>query len=137
MVFALELRAMIARWQLIALVALAAVGSGIGRARAASAPRCGAPGKPPCPLQRWMRRHVAAPYAEHDDAALAKNLAALTRINPEPNRWHHWDLFAREGANDARRHRDPVLSCVRCHDVYRAKYNAKYRQRALPFRSGS
>jgi hypothetical protein len=123
--------------QLVAALSLAAVAATMGRAQAANSPHCGAPGKPPCPLQRWMRREVAAPYAKRHDAALAKHLAELVRVNPEPSRWHHWDLFAREGAADAREHRDPVLSCVRCHDVYRAKYNAKYRERSLAFRQGS
>lgn len=123
-------------WQLMALVLLAALGGAAGGARAASAARCGAPGKPPCPLQRWMRREIAAPYAEHDNAALAKNLLALLRVNPEPKHWHNWDRFARRGAAAARKGRDPVLSCVHCHDVYRAKYNAKYRERELPFHGG-
>lgn len=92
---------------------------------------CGRPGKPPCPLQRWMRVRVAAPMARGEHQQLARSLERLVQMNPEPDKWQNWNRFAREGAARARDGRDVESSCTRCHRVYRAKYNDKYRERPV------
>lgn len=112
----------------LACGALCAWGSA-GRAETAA---CGAPGKPPCPLQQWMRVNIAAPMAEGHRKELAENLERLVKLNPDPGEWQNWNRFAREGAERARKGRHVQPSCTRCHDVYRAKYNEKYRERAVP-----
>ncbi len=93
---------------------------------------CGAPGKPACPMQQWMRVNIAAPLAAGDQQKLARNLELLVKLNPDPAKWQNWNRFAREGAERARKGRHPQPSCTSCHNVYRAEYNEKYRQRAAP-----
>ncbi len=116
-----------------ALLAAGLFAAAIPRARAAREPRpaCGAPGKPACPLQHWMRTRIAAPLATHDLAMLAAGLDELAKLNPEPHNWGNWTRYAREAASAARSGKTPLLACVNCHKVYRAEYNAKYRQRAI------
>ena len=103
-----------------------------GTAGRAESGACGAPGKPPCPMQQWMRVNIAAPMAKGEHDKLAKNLARLVQLNPDPGKWQNWNRFAREGAERARKGRHVQPSCTRCHDVYRAEYNRKYRERAVP-----
>jgi hypothetical protein len=95
---------------------------------------CGAPGKPPCPLQAWMREQVAAPLAKRDRERLAAGLERLRALNPEPDGWKHWDRIASDGARAAREGNDggTLEACRRCHDVYRSRYNDRFRERALP-----
>ena len=94
---------------------------------------CGAPGKPPCPLQAWMRGNVAAPLALRDLAKLAQSLDALRALNPDP-RWTNWERFASDGARAAREGdaSKAQQSCTRCHEIYRARYNELHRGRAAP-----
>jgi hypothetical protein len=95
---------------------------------------CGRPGKPACPLQAWMRGHVAAPLATGNFDQLAQSFAQVAKYNPDPSGWKNWDRFASEGATAARERdgRKTARACTSCHDVYRAKYNAQHRERALP-----
>jgi cytochrome c-type biogenesis protein CcmH/NrfG len=117
------------------VVVLAAAGLLLPVALAAPpAPACGAPGKPACPLQQWMRSEVAAPLATGELERLAQNLERVGAMNPEPAKWANWTAIAREGANAARnRNAEGARSaCARCHKVYRRGYNARYRERSLP-----
>lgn len=96
---------------------------------AADGGTCGAPGKPACPLQDWMRRNLALALAKKDGAALATHFEEIERRNPAKGQWANWNRFAREGAEAARagRFSGVITTCGRCHSVYRSEYIAKYR----------
>ncbi len=98
------------------------------------AERCGVPGKPPCPLQAWMRGRVAAPLAKRDWTRLAESLDRLPALNPQPGGWKHWERLAIEGARAARDGNDTkaLRACTGCHDLYRTQYNELFRARPLP-----
>jgi len=116
---------------LVAALVGGALGASAGAGRADDA-ACGQPGKPPCPLQRWMRTRIAAPMAKGDRQALARKLERLVQLNPNPQKWSNWNRFAREGAERARKGRHVQPSCTSCHRVYRTDYNKKYRKRPVP-----
>lgn len=124
------------RWKqaLVALSILAGSAAAPGEARSETAPSCGAPGKPACPLQHWMRRELAAALAHKDLKGLERGFEALVRINPEPKKWANWNKFAKDGAEAARegRARGAIAACAHCHSIYRPEYNAKYRARVVP-----
>ena len=116
------------RWTwMIAVLALA------GSSRADEAPSCGAPGKPPCPLQQWMRVNMAAPMAKGKNEELAEAFDALVAMNPRPKEWHNWNKFAKDGAAAARAGKEHTAesACGHCHRVYRREYNARYRERGV------
>lgn len=115
-------------WPLMLLVGLLAA----PEARAEAA-RCGAPGKPPCPLQHWMRSELATALAHKDLKALERGLSRAVELNPDPKSWKNWTKFARDGATAARegRARSVIAACARCHSIYRPEYNVKYRTRRV------
>jgi hypothetical protein len=80
-----------------------------------------------------MRQHAALALAKKDAAALATHFETIGRMNPAKKEWGNWDRFAREGAEAARAGRmsGAITTCGRCHSVYRATYNAKYRMRSV------
>jgi len=124
------------KWAVSALLgalALTALTARSEPALADPAPRCGAPGKPACPMQRWMRSRLATALAHKDLKALAEGLEALVALNPEPKKWRNWDKFANDGARAARegRARSVIASCAHCHSIYRPEYNVKYRTRRV------
>jgi len=96
-------------------------------------PACGTPGRPACPLQRWMRTEIAAPFAKKDAARLADGFERLAELNPDPKKWPKWSQFARDGARAAREHRAAavIIACAHCHSTYRSDYNREFRRRAL------
>ena len=98
-----------------------------------AAPPCGAPGRPACPMQRWMRNRVAVPYATRNLAKLAAALEQLTEFNPRPDKWHNWRRFCAQGAAAARDGRKDraVRGCTHCHRVYRPAYNRAHRTRPI------
>ena len=119
----------------LALLAPLLVGAALGTS-ATAGPRdgaCGRPGKAACPLQAWMRQHVAAPLAKRDFGALASSFEKVARLNPDAERFTHWERLANEGAAAARRQMLPKVttSCSRCHELYRAKYNERHRARRI------
>ena len=94
---------------------------------------CGSAGRPPCPLQRWMRKQVAVPYAKRDLSGLAAALNTLAQNNPNPRRWANWTKFAEKGAASAAAGREDTVSfCTRCHRAYRRTYKATARTREPP-----
>src|SRR5262245_40994511 len=113
----------------IALMLLSASAGAAGSA----GPVCGEPGRPPCPLQRWMRTERAQPIAKKDAGALADALERLSALNPEPNKWQNWTKFAQDGARAAREGKTAAvtIACAHCHSIYRGEYNIKYRRRAI------
>lgn len=94
---------------------------------------CGAPGLPPCPLQRWMRSRVATPLAEDQLEVLAANLEKTATLSPDPG-WGAWPELARRAAASARRGDLNTIraTCKACHDRFREAYRAKYRLRPVP-----
>ena len=100
----------------------------------ASAPRCGGPSLPACPMQQWMRDHVAVPYAQGDLERLAGVLDQLVEHNPRPGKWHNWKLFCQRGARAARAgsRSGAAADCTHCHDTYRRGYNLTCRERPVP-----
>ncbi|MBI3202047.1 MAG: hypothetical protein HYZ29_10935 [Myxococcales bacterium] len=101
---------------------------------APAAPACGAPGKPACPLQSYMRTRLATALAHRDFRELERRLTQVAEQNPEPRKWHNWNKFALDGARAARegRLRGVIAACARCHAIYRPEHNIKYRERKLP-----
>jgi hypothetical protein len=121
-------------WMRSAPAILVLILASVGLAGAAGpAPMCGVPGRRPCPMQVFMRDHLARPYAERDFNALSVSLARLGRLNPEPSDWQNWSLFAAEAAQGARAHdeAETLKSCSRCHRSYRSLYLARFRERSL------
>jgi hypothetical protein len=98
-------------------------------ANAGAEPACGAPGKPACPLQDWMRRNLALALAKKDGPALVKHFEEIGRRNPSKGQWANWNKFAKDGADAARagRFSGVITTCGRCHSVYRAEYIIRYR----------
>jgi hypothetical protein len=100
----------------------------------ATATVCGSPGRPPCPLQAWMRERMAKPYAERRFDELARSAAALAALNPEPKQWGDWDELAQAVLRAAQAHDEvqTLRACTQCHRAYRHDYVTQYRERALP-----
>lgn len=122
------------RWFCLSGVgAILALALAFSSAPAEAAPRCGAPGKPACPFQEFMRARLAAAFAKRDFAELERRLLEVAEKNPEPKQWHNWNKFAKDGAKAAREKRlsGVVAACARCHGIYRPEFNAKYRQRIV------
>lgn len=94
---------------------------------------CGAPGLPPCPLQRWMRARVATPLAQDDLVVLAASLERTATLSPDAS-WSAWPDLARRGAAAAKRGdlNAARATCKACHDSFREAYRAKYRLRPVP-----
>jgi hypothetical protein len=120
----------------IAAVALVVLGFGadLRAAPTAATSVCGSPGKPPCPLQAWMREQMARPYASRSFDELAGSAVALVALNPKPKEWGDWDELARDVARGAKAHDEiqTLRACTQCHHTRRQDYVSQYRERALP-----
>ena len=116
----------------VAAAAVLALTTPTGQAAAGNA-ECGKPGKPPCPMQAWMRKKVSVPYAKKDWPKLATALDHLISLNPEPKKWANWDKFSRDGAKASRdgKKQGALASCTSCHKVYRRAYNVAHRKRPV------
>jgi hypothetical protein len=103
---------------------------GVGPAQSGE---CGKPGQPPCPLQDWMRKNVAAPLAANDPAALAVALERAARLSPDPT-WATWGSAASAGAEAARKGdvAGARAACKTCHDAWRTTYREQFRTRPVP-----
>ena len=101
---------------------------------AADSAECGKPGKPPCPMQAWMRNKLSSPYAKKEWSKLATALDQLVSLNPRPKKWANWNKFCSDGAGAAREGKQPgaQASCTSCHKIYRRAYNVAYRKRPVP-----
>lgn len=97
-----------------------------------AAPRCGEPGRPECPLQRWMDQRLNGPLAQEATAELVKSFRYLAAIAPQE--FPDWGAWALNGAESASRGDFEAIkrSCTGCHDDYRARYRKEMRARALP-----
>ncbi|MEZ4225855.1 MAG: hypothetical protein R3B13_33215 [Polyangiaceae bacterium] len=116
-----------APWLAAALLVSRATGASEGAAR------CGGPGRVPCPLQAWMRTHVAAPLATGKLDEVDQALQRLESLNPAPDKWQNWSKIAREGASAAREGdaKGARAACGRCHRAYRRAYNQNHRARRV------
>jgi len=88
---------------------------------------CGDKGKPPCPMQAWMKANMAPAAANGDTDALAKNLDYVA--GHAPAGFTDWSKIAKEGAAAAKK-KDidgAKKSCKTCHDMYKAKYKEEMR----------
>ena len=94
---------------------------------------CGKPGQPPCPLQDWMRKNVAAALAANDAAALSVALEKAAKLSPDPT-WASWASAASSGAAAAKKGdiAGARASCKTCHDVWRTAYRDQFRTRPIP-----
>lgn len=103
-----------------------------GRAPAQSG-ECGKPGQPPCPLQDWMRKNVAAALAANDSAALSVALERAAALSPNPA-WASWGSAASSGAAAAKKGdiAGARAACKTCHDAWRASYRDQFRMRPIP-----
>lgn len=100
---------------------------------AVAAPACGAPGKPACAFQGYMRTRIATALAHRDFRELERRLGEVAELNPDPAKWHNWSKFARDGARAARegRLRGVIAACASCHAIYRPEHNVRFRERKL------
>ncbi len=130
----------------LALVTVLACAAGIaGAASVALAPRdavaansCGTRDDP-CPLQKWMRTNLSRASASGDMPALAAGLDKSATLAPDPS-WNtsdpktSWKAIAEAGAAAARAKDEAGVkaSCRSCHDLYKDKYKAQYRTKAVP-----
>jgi len=92
---------------------------------------CGDKGKPPCPMQAWMKANMAPAAANGDADALAKALDYVS--SHAPPGFTDWSKIAKSGA-DAAKKKDvdgAKKSCKTCHDQYKAKYKEEMRDRAF------
>lgn len=94
---------------------------------------CGKPGQPPCPLQDWMRKNVAAALASNDAAGLSVALEQAAKLTPDPA-WASWVSAASLGAEAAKKGdvAGARAACKSCHDAWRATYRDKFRMRPIP-----
>lgn len=102
---------------------------------AAAAP-CGEKGQPPCPLQGWMERNLQKPLDDGDLARVAKSLARVPKLVPEPS-WNEgeqgWSKIA-DGAAAAAKAKDADAveqGCKTCHRTWRKKYKQSFRLRPV------
>jgi hypothetical protein len=92
---------------------------------------CGDKGKPPCPMQGWMKTNMAPAAASGDTAALAKALDYVS--SHAPPGLADWTAIAKKGAEAAKAGNvdGAKASCKTCHDKYKAQYKADMRDRAF------
>jgi hypothetical protein len=95
---------------------------------AADAAACGSK-ENPCPLQKWMRANMGTAMASNDMPALAKALEHAAGFAPDPS-WT-WSKIAKDGAAAAQKGDTAAVkaSCKSCHDAYKDKYKAQFRDR--------
>ena len=94
---------------------------------------CGKPGQPPCPLQDWMRKNVAASLASNDAASLSIALERAAKLTPDPA-WATWVSAASSGAEAAKKGdiAGARAACKTCHDAWRTTYREQFRMRPVP-----
>ncbi|MFO0676465.1 MAG: hypothetical protein U0169_08025 [Polyangiaceae bacterium] len=83
-------------------------------------------------LKAWMKTNLGGPMAAADLAAVGKGLTAAGKLGPSD--YPKWKSIADEGAAAAAKgNTDGVkASCKSCHDLYKADYKKKYKDRTVP-----
>lgn len=91
---------------------------------------CGEKGQPACPLQGFMKSHMATAVASGDGALLAKALDEVA--GHAPPGLANWSAIARGGAAKARSGDidGAKASCKACHDQYKTRYKTEMRDRS-------
>ena len=104
-----------------------------GKVGPAQSGECGKPGQPPCPLQDWMRKNVAAALAANDAEALSSALEKAAKLAPDPA-WASWGTAASSGAAAAKNGdiAGARAACKTCHDAWRTTYREQFRTRPIP-----
>ena len=92
---------------------------------------CGEKGKPPCPMERWMKTTMAPAALEKDAKRLSSALDYVATHVPAG--FDGWAAIARAGADKARAGDvdGARASCRTCHDQFKARYRAE--RRDAPF----
>jgi hypothetical protein len=92
---------------------------------------CGDKGKPPCPMQAWMKANMAPAAANGDAEALAKAFDYVAAHAPAG--YSDWVKIAKSGGDAARAKKvdDAKKSCKTCHDQYKNKYKEEMRDKAF------
>jgi hypothetical protein len=90
---------------------------------------CGDKGKPPCPMQDWMKTKLAPFATDGNTEALAKAFDHLSYHAPPG--FAEWSKIARDGAERARKKdlAGAKMACRTCHEKYKAKYKEELRDR--------
>lgn len=95
--------------------------------------------KKECPLHAWMEANMQPAMEKRDMEKLAGLLEKVAELAPKKE-WNKgkngWKKLAEDGAAAARKgrkgFRDLRKSCKTCHDVWRDKYKAQFRDKKLP-----
>jgi hypothetical protein len=92
---------------------------------------CGDKGKPPCPMQKWMKENMAPAAANGDADALAKAFDYVA--SHAPAGFSDWSKIAKSGgdAAKAKKVEDAKKACKTCHDEYKSKYKDEMRDKAF------
>jgi len=92
---------------------------------------CG-PKNDQCPLQAWMRQYIATAVSASDTNGLAKALDRVATMSPDPA-WTSWVDISKKGADAARagNMEEARKSCQGCHDAYKTKFRASFRNRGI------
>jgi hypothetical protein len=93
---------------------------------------CGAKGQPTCPMQGWMKEHVAKSVNRADLKAIADDLAFIAKHPVEG--YDEWVKIAETGAEAARN--DDLSgarnACKGCHKLYQRRYKEERRDAPWP-----
>ena len=126
-------------WSSVLAVAVACTaGVAVAPRPAEAADACGSK-ENLCPLQKWMRANLSRANATGDMPALAAALdrsatlaldAAWNAGDPKTS----WKGIAEAGAAAARANDAAGVkaSCKTCHDLFKDKYKAQFRTKAVP-----
>jgi hypothetical protein len=92
---------------------------------------CGAKGQKACPLQGWMKSVMQSAVTSGEGAKLASALELVAAKAPPG--MPQWGAISKEGAAKAKSGDidGAKASCKSCHDLYKADYKAKLRDRAF------
>lgn len=105
-------------------------------ASTSSAPKtfaCGGSGMPKCPLQNWMNNNIKPAMASKDPERVAGKLREIAKMAPADG-YPDWASIANDGAAavDAKKDVNAAKpSCTKCHDLYKKKWKAEDRDRAI------
>jgi hypothetical protein len=93
---------------------------------------CGAPGRPDCPLQSWMKANASQALGSGDFERMGRALQRIAGLAPPD--YDGWRDIALNGASAASaRNLEGVRgACKACHEEHRARYRKELRAHALP-----
>lgn len=100
-------------------------------ASAAGELKCGTKPLPDCPLQAWMKANANPAVATGDTAKIGESLEKMAKMGPPG--YSNWASISLDGAKAAKAGNLDAAkaSCRTCHDQYKAKYRAEFRDRKI------